>query len=151
MVVAVACQEFSGNLVHRSIVSSENLCLLKDLQESKRDWKMVSCQGQKSDEMVLSPFQQHVLLWLFLHQLWPFYKIKQSYSRYERTLLNMFNMFHVVSLKERFSKERDSRRKRGVTVRSHRNLQPPIQSLSQFRAWHALSMHDVHSNKHLAW
>ena len=43
MVVTVACEEFSGNLVHRSIVSSENLCLLKDLQESKRDWKRVSC------------------------------------------------------------------------------------------------------------
>ena len=39
MVVAVACEEFSGNLVHRSIASSENLCLIKDLQESKKDWK----------------------------------------------------------------------------------------------------------------
>ena len=87
--------------------------------------------------MALSPFQQHVLLWLFLHQLWSLYKIKQSYWRYERTLLDMF------SSKERVGKERDSQRKRGVTVLSHRklNLQPPTQSLSQFRTWHALSMY----------
>ena len=39
MVVAVTCEEFSSNLVHHSIVSSENLCLIKDLQESKKDWK----------------------------------------------------------------------------------------------------------------
>ena len=87
--------------------------------------------------MALSPFQQHVLLWLFLHQLWPLYKIKQSYWRYERTLLDMF------SSKERVGKERDSQRKRGVTVLSHRklNLQPPTQPLSQFCTWHALSMY----------
>ena len=54
-------------------------------------------------------------------------------------------MFHVVSSKERVGKERDSQGKRGVPVLSHRklNLQPPTQSLSQFRTWHALSMYDV--------
>ena len=58
-------------------------------------------------------------------------------SRYKRTLLNMFNMFHVVSLKERFSKERDSRRKRRVTLRCHRNLQPPTHLCLSF----VLGMH----------
>ena len=49
----------------------------------------------------------------------------------------------MFSSKERVGKERDSQRKRGVTVLSQRklNLQPPTQSLSQacaFDVWRGM-------------